>query len=123
MRRLWNNYSLLILTGTLFLTSWAVYAAVHWTHHVKESRASGLPVEAGRFLSEFFSRTFENWQGELFNIFLVVVLFTYFVHKGSHEHETKESLGRIERRIEQLEDRLSERGQDAVHRVGEGELP
>jgi hypothetical protein len=107
MRRLWRNYSLLIVTGTLFMTSWAVYAAVHWSHHARQSRSSGVSAEPGPFLSEFFSRTFENWQGELFNIFLVVLLFTYFVHKGSHEHETKESLRRIEERIEHLEKRLS----------------
>jgi hypothetical protein len=110
MTRLWREYSLSIVTGGLFLLSWVLYGAIHWSHHVSASQRVGVAVEAETFLWEFFSRTFENWQAELFNIFLVVVFFSYLVHKGSHEYETRESLTRIERRIKHLEDRLGGEG-------------
>jgi hypothetical protein len=106
MRRVWRDYSLSIVTGGLFFVSWIAYAIAHWINHGNEVRRGGAAAETDHFLSEFLSRTFENWQGEMLHIFIVVLLTSYLVHKGSHEYETREALRRVEHRLEKLEARL-----------------
>src|SRR5215203_276964 len=58
--------------------------------------------------SSFFSATFENWQSELLQLFSMVVLTAYLIHRGSHEskdqdEEVDQTLARIERRLERIE--------------------
>ena len=56
----------------------------------------------------FLSATFENWQSEFLQLFTMVVLTAYLIHKGSHESKdtderVDEVLARIERRLERIE--------------------
>ena len=52
--------------------------------------------------------TFENWQSEFLQLFSMVILTSFLVHRGSHESKDQDekvdaTLARIERRLERIE--------------------
>lgn len=60
------------------------------------------------FLPEFAARTFENWQSEFLQLFAMVVLTSFLIHKGSHESrdnddEVNKRLFRIEHSLKKLQ--------------------
>src|SRR5215207_1496622 len=73
-----------------------------------EAQAHGQASTFGEFIPAFFSATFENWQSEFLQLFTMVVLTAFLVHRGSHESKDQdekvdETLARIERRLERIE--------------------
>src|SRR3712207_3553433 len=108
MRRLWRDYNLSIVLFGLFLTSWILQAVTQWFEMANESQAHGQAASMSEFLPAFLSATFENWQSEFLQLFTMVVLTAYLIHKGSHESKdtddkVNEALARIERRLERIE--------------------
>ncbi len=109
MGRLWRDYSLSITAGVLFLITWLVYAVVEWFDFKHEMSWYGEPVAFGSYLTRFFAFTLENWQSEFLHVFVLVFLTSFLIHKGSSESrdsddEIKEALGRIERRLDAMEE-------------------
>src|SRR5215207_10483885 len=83
-----------------------------------EAQAHGQASTFGEFIPAFFSATFENWQSEFLQLFTMVVLTAFLVHRGSHESKDQDekvdqALARIERRLGQLEDGLRLPGREA----------
>ena len=113
MRRSWRDYNLTIVATTLFLVSFAAWAVVAWTDYASEMSKHDKPVEVGGYLSRFWAFTLENWQSEFLHLILLVLLTTYFVHRGSSESRDSDdrmeaSLERIEQRLERLESQRTE---------------
>ncbi len=110
LRRLWRDYSLSIVVGSLFLTSFVLHIVFGWWQYVADQTAQGqIPTVFGDagFAIYFGEWTFQNWQSEFLEVFVLIVATAYLVHKGSHESrdgedEMKASLARIERRLDQL---------------------
>ena len=108
MGRLWRDYNLSIVLFGLFLTSWILQAVMQWFEMANEARAHGQAASMAEFVPAFLSATFENWQSEFLQLFTMVVLTAYLIHKGSHESKdtddkVNEALARIERRLERIE--------------------
>jgi hypothetical protein len=111
MGKLWRDYNLSIVLLALFLTSWIAQGIFQWFEIANEAQAHGQEGTMAEFIPAFFSATFENWQSEFLQLFTMVVLTAFLIHRGSHESKDQDekvdqTLGRIERRLEQLEQGL-----------------
>jgi len=108
MRNLWRNYNLSVVLLGLFLASWIAQAIFQWFEMANEAQAHGQASTLAEFIPAFFSATFENWQSEFLQLFTMVVLTAFLIHKGSHESKDQDekvdqTLARIERRLERIE--------------------
>jgi hypothetical protein len=111
LRRLWRDYSLSIVVGGLFIASFLLHMIFGWWQYVADQTSQGqqptLFGDSG-YAIYFGEWTFQNWQSEFLEVWVLIVATAYLVHKGSHESkdgedEIKASLQRIERRLEHLE--------------------
>jgi uncharacterized protein DUF6766 len=115
LRRLWRDYSLSIVVGVLFLVTFALHGLFGWWQYAADQKQNGSdPTVWGPdgYVVYFGEWTFQNWQSEFLEVYLLIVLTASLVHKGSHEskdgeEEIKASLDRLERRLEQLADKGS----------------
>ena len=106
--KLWRDYNLSIVLLGLFLASWLGQGIFQWFEIANEAQAHGETNTLAEFIPAFFSATFENWQSEFLQLFTMVVLTAYLVHKGSHESKDTDekferALARIEQRLERME--------------------
>jgi hypothetical protein len=106
--RLWKNFGLSLGFCTLFVLTWIGHGATQWQSFTDEQREHNEPVELGDFTADFLQSTLENWQSEFLQLFTMVVLTAFLIHKGSTEskdsdEELKMMLHRIERRVVGLE--------------------
>ncbi len=129
MSKLWRDYNLSIVLLSLFLASWVGQAIFQWFEMANEAQAHGEPSTLAEFIPAFFSATFENWQSEFLQLFTMVVLTSFLIHRGSHESKDQDekvdqTLARIERRLERIEQaqepRPSANGAAAADRTPEG---
>jgi hypothetical protein len=108
MGRLWRDYNLSIVLLALFVASWIGQAVFQWFEMANEAQAHGQASSLAEYLPAFFSATFENWQSEFLQLFTMVVLTSFLIHRGSHESKDQDekvdqTLSRIEQRLERLE--------------------
>lgn len=109
MKALWRNYNLSIVLFGLFLLSWAGQAIFQWFEMANEAQAHGQASTLAEFIPAFFSATFENWQSEFLQLFTMVMLTAFLIHRGSHESKDQDekvdqTLARIEQRLERIEE-------------------
>jgi succinate dehydrogenase hydrophobic anchor subunit len=110
LRQLWRDYNLSIVVGLLFVASFLLHALFGWWQYAADQANQGAEATIwgpDGFVVYFGEWTFQNWQSEFLEVFLLIVLTASLIHKGSHEskdgeEEMKASLGRIERQLEQL---------------------
>lgn len=81
----WQNHSLSIILGTLFLLSWIAQGFFQHFNMAAQVTQHGQTLEMRDFWSAFFSATFENWQSEFLQLFTFVMLTKWFVEKGSDQ--------------------------------------
>ena len=108
MGKLWRDYNLSIVLLGLFLASWIGQGVFQWFEMANEAQAHGEASTLAEFIPAFFSSTFENWQSEFLQLFTMVVLTAFLIHKGSHESKDQDEkvdqmLARIEQRLERIE--------------------
>jgi hypothetical protein len=110
-RRLWRDYSLSIVVGALFLTSFLLHAIFGWLQYSADQQQNGSePTLWGPdgYVVYFGEWTFQNWQSEFLEVLVLITATVYFVHKGSPESrdgddEMKATLERIEKKLDELE--------------------
>jgi hypothetical protein len=112
MGKLWRDYNLSIVLLGLFLASWIGQGIFQWFEMANEAQAHGETNTLAEFIPAFFSATFENWQSEFLQLFSMVVLTAFLIHKGSHESKDQDekvdqTLSRIEQRLERMEQHQS----------------
>ena len=108
MGRIWRDYNLSIVLLGLFLVSWIGQGVFQWFEMANEAQAHGEANTLAEFIPAFFSATFENWQSEFLQLFTMVVLTAFLIHKGSHEskdtdEKVEQALARIEQRLDRME--------------------
>jgi hypothetical protein len=110
-RRLWRDYSLSIVVGVLFVTSFLLHAVFGWLQYAADQQQNGSePTLWGPdgYVVYFGEWTFQNWQSEFLEVLVLITATVYFVHKGSPESrdgddEMKATLERIEKKLDELE--------------------
>jgi len=106
----WRDYNLSIVVGVLFLLAFGLHAIFGWWQYAADTlQHGGQPSLWGfdGYVIYFGEWTFQNWQSEFLEVYLLIVLTVYLHHKGSHEskegeEEIKATVHRIERRIDEL---------------------
>lgn len=108
MKKFWKNYNLSIVLFLLFFFSLIGQAIFQWQEFVQNQTQHNQPPQIVEFLPEFASRMFENWQSEFLQLFTMVVLTAYLVHKGSHE--SKDTDEEFSRRLANIESYIKPKG-------------
>jgi hypothetical protein len=111
MKRIWRDYGLGWVLLALFLVSWIVQSWAGWREFESEQRAhqeSAQVFGADGYIWTWAEATFENWQSEFLQLFAFVTLTTFLIFRNSPESrdgddEMKETLARLERRLEDLQ--------------------
>ena len=111
LRRLWRDYSLTIVVGTLFVTSFLLHVVFGWWQYAADQAANGQQATVfgwDGFVVYFGEWTFQNWQSEFLEVLVLITATVYFIHKGSPESrdgddEMKATLERIEKKLDGLE--------------------
>ena len=108
--RIFRDYALGWVLLVLFLVSWVGQTWVGWREFAAEQQAHGQAAQV--FGPEGYAwnwgrATLENWQSEFLQLLAFVVLTSFLIFKGSAEskdgdEEMKQSLARLERRLEAL---------------------
>jgi hypothetical protein len=111
LRRLWRDYSLTIVVGALFVTSFLLHVVFGWWQYAADQAANGQQATVfgwEGFVVYFGEWTFQNWQSEFLEVLVLITATVYFIHKGSPESrdgddEVKATLERIEKKLNELE--------------------
>jgi hypothetical protein len=102
-----RDYSLSLVLAVLFAVSWFLHSFTGWIEFAANQRAMGeVPLlfgDSGYFWS-WMASTFENWQSEFLQLFTMVVLVAFLIHKGSQE--SKDSDAELRAMLEEIEERL-----------------
>ena len=98
-----------VLLG-LFVLFWIGQTVVGWQEFLAEQSEHGQVAQVfgdGGYVWNWARTTLENWQSEMLQLFAMVVLTSFLIFKGSPEskdgdEEMKQTLTRLERRLEEL---------------------
>jgi hypothetical protein len=86
MNRLFRDYGLTIVLAVLFVASWLLQSVTGWVEFAADQQAHGEAAQlfggSGYFWG-WMQATFENWQSEFLQLFTMVVLTAFLIHKGS----------------------------------------
>ena len=88
LRTLTFSWSLSLVMGSVFLTSWLVQSVAGWASHNEERLQrlqDPLPWTDYVLGSDFWSRTLQNWQSEFLAVGSMAVLSIYLRQRGSPE--------------------------------------
>jgi hypothetical protein len=113
MSRIWRDYGLSIALIALFVVSWTLQTWMGWVEFVSEQAAHNQTAEAfgpDGYFGRWGQATFENWQSEFLQLFAMVVLTAFLIHKSSSEsrdgdEELKIAVLRIEERLIEMDER------------------
>src|SRR5687768_319449 len=108
--KLTRDYALGWVLLGLFIVFWIGQTLVGWQEFVTEQTEHGQVARVfgdGGYVWNWARTTLENWQSEMLQLFAMVVLTSFLIFKGSPESkdgddEMKQTLARLERRIEEL---------------------
>jgi membrane protein implicated in regulation of membrane protease activity len=106
-RRLWREFALSFVLLLLFVSSWIGQGIAEWQVFTDDQRTHGEEPAVGDFMSEFAQSTLENWQSEFLQLFTMVVLTTFLIHR--HSHESRDSQDRMQEQIEEILTLVKER--------------
>jgi DNA-binding transcriptional regulator GbsR (MarR family) len=106
-----KNHALSLVLAGLFIGSWLLQSVSGWVEFVSEQQSHGEAAQlfgASGYFWSWMQSTFENWQSEFLQLFAMVVLTAFLVHKASHEsrdgqEEIKMAVLRIEERVLEME--------------------
>jgi hypothetical protein len=105
-----RDYGLAIVLAALFIASWIGQTLSGWVEYVAEQHSHGEAAElfgASGYLWRWLEATMENWQSEFLQLFTMVVLTAFLIHKGSSESKDSDDeillqLTAIRRDLEEL---------------------
>ena len=108
--KLSRDYALGWVLLGLFIIFWVGQTIVGWQEFVAEQSEHGQVAEVfgdGGYVWNWARTTLENWQSEMLQLFAMVALTSFLIFKGSPESkdgddEMKQTLARLERRLEEL---------------------
>ena len=113
MARFVKEHGLSLVLAFLFIGSWLLQSVTGWVEFVSEQQAHGEAAQlwgSSGYFWNWMQATFENWQSEFLQLFAMVVLTTFLIHKGSSEsrdgdEEMRIAILRIEERLIDMDER------------------
>jgi hypothetical protein len=86
MNKIIRDYGLTVVLAGLFVVSWLLQSVTGWVEFASEQQAHGEAAQlfgASGYFWGWMQATFENWQSEFLQLFTMVVLTAFLIHKGS----------------------------------------
>ena len=83
-----RDYGLGIVLAVLFVVSWMGQTLSGWVEFVAEQQSHGETAQlfgASGYVWPWLQATMENWQSEFLQLFTMVVLTAFLIHRGSTE--------------------------------------
>lgn len=110
MRRFARDYGLGMVLAVLFIISWLLQSLTGWVEFTAEQQSHGEAAElfgSSGYFWPWMAATFENWQSEFLQLFTMVVLTAFLIHKGSSESKDSDDelmleLSRVRRQLAEL---------------------
>jgi hypothetical protein len=105
--RLWRDYNLSIVVAAMFIGSFVLHAIFGWWQYVADQAQHGGEATFWGFdgyVVYFGEWTFQNWQSEFLEVFVLIVLTAFLIHKGSHE--SKDSQDKMQQAIDRIEKKV-----------------
>jgi hypothetical protein len=112
--QLLKNYSLSITLFFFFLFSWLAQGYFQYQHEYQQSLQHGQELTTSEFTESYLAATFENWQSEFLQLFTMVVLTSFLIHKGSPE--SKDSDEKMEKLLQSINRKLGDREEEKEDR-------
>lgn len=103
MRKFVADYSLSLALASLFIVSWLIQSVAGWFEFAADQRAHQQAAQLfgpDGYIWTWLESTFENWQSEFVQLFTMVVLTTFLIHR--HSHESRDSQDRMQAQIEEI---------------------
>ena len=105
-----KRYGYAWITLGFFAVSIVLHWSFGWFAYVDEAKEHHQVAELSPWLIQMSRDTFENWQSEFLQLFAMVVLTTFLIHKGSSEsrdgdEEMRIAILRIEERLIDMDER------------------
>ena len=112
-----KDHALSLVLAGLFIGSWLLQSVSGWVEFVADQQAHGevaqLWGDSGYFWS-WMQATFENWQSEFLQLFAMVVLTAFLIHKSSSESRDGDEA--LKMAILRIEERLIDMDQKGAQR-------
>ncbi|MBW3633573.1 MAG: hypothetical protein KY456_11175 [Chloroflexi bacterium] len=109
MRTFLRDYGLAVALASLFILSWVVQSLAGWVNFSAEQAAHGESAQlfgGSGYVWYWLEATFENWQSEFLQLFTMVVLTAFLIHRGSSE--SKDSDDETLLQLSAIRDQLDE---------------
>ena len=109
MKQFLRDYGLGVVLALLFFGSWILQTLTGWVEFVAEQQSHGETAEVfgpSGYFWPWMAATFENWQSEFLQLFTMVVLTAFLIHKGSSE--SKDSDDEMMLELTQIRRQLTE---------------
>ena len=105
-----RDHGLSIVLAGLFLASWIGHALFGWVAFAADQQSHHETAQlfgSSGYIWEWLDSTFENWQSEFLQLFTMVVLTAFLIHRGSSEsrdsqEELRIAILHIEEQLEAL---------------------
>ncbi|NJD29282.1 MAG: hypothetical protein FIA92_13425 [Chloroflexi bacterium] len=111
MRKFVADYSLSLVLAGLFIVSWLIQSTAGWVEFAAEQEQHGQIASLfgpSGYIWTWLEATFENWQSEFLQLFTMVVLTTFLIHR--HSHESRDNQDQMQEQIEQILAELKGKG-------------
>lgn len=109
MKAFLRDYGLGVALAALFLVSWLIQSLAGWVEFTGEQAAHGETAQlfgSSGYIWRWLEATFENWQSEFLQLFTMVVLTAFLIHRGSSE--SKDSDDEMMLQLSAIRDQLDE---------------
>ncbi len=109
MRTFLRDYGLAVALASLFVASWVIQSLAGWVEFAAEQASHGDTAQlfgGSGYVWPWLEATFENWQSEFLQLFTMVVLTAFLIHRGSSE--SKDSDDEMMLQLSAIRDQLDE---------------
>jgi hypothetical protein len=103
VRQFFNDYGLSVTLAALFIGSWVLQTVAGWVQFVGEQAQHEQVAQAfgqDGYVWHWMEATFENWQSEFLQLFAMVVLTTFLIHR--HSKESRDSEDKMQAQIDEI---------------------
>ena len=103
MRKFLADYSLSVALAAMFSVSWLFQTVAGWVEFAAEQASHGQAAQLfgpEGYIWGWMQATFENWQSEFLQLFTMVVLTTFLIHR--HSHDSRDSQDDMQAKIDEI---------------------
>ena len=103
MRKFIADYSLSLALAGLFIVSWLIQSLAGWVEFAAQQQQHQQAAQLfgpDGYIWEWLAATFENWQSEFLQLFAMVVLTTFLIHR--HSHESRDSQDQMHKEVQEI---------------------